>query len=239
METENEKVINFFDLFRVLSKRWIIVLVSGLLVAAISFCYFSFFVTEKYSASAQLFIDIRKVSSEGKDTYITTYHITTAKELATTYAYVIKTNIVLDTVIDELNLDISEKALADSIAISVVDDTPVLRINVTNPDKNIALKILTKLIEVAPEIINAKIDSGKLIAIDKPTVSSNPVSPNVPRNTSLGFFAGMFAVYVYFVLRMLTDNKIKSVDDINKTFDIAVLGVIPSLEHISKGKGDI
>ena len=235
-EKESENVINLLDIFNVLRMRWLYILISGILLAAISFCYFSFFVPEQYSASAQLFIDIRKVSSEGKDTYINSTHITTAKELASTYAHIIETNIVLDEVIDELDLNMNMGALASKINISIIEDTPVLRVSVIDTDYNRALKIVTKVIEVAPDVINAKIDSGKLIAIDKPTVSTTPVSPNITRNTLIAFIVGAGICYGIFLFIRMIDNKIKTPDDIQRVLDMPFLGVIPSLEHIQKKK---
>ena len=223
-------VSDILNIFRI---RWLVILIVGVLVATVSFCYYNFFVAEQYRASAQLFADTRKESSDGKDTYINSAHITAAKELANTYTYVIKTNTILDTVIKELNLDMSYSQLASKINISVVDETQVLRISVTDVDKMRALAIVTKIVEKAPDIINAKIDSGKLISIDAPTVTSAPVSPNVPRNTLIGFVIGVFITFAFYIIRRLLDNKFRSAEDIHRILDMPLLGVIPSLEHIS------
>lgn len=234
MDMQKENVINISDLLGVFRVRWLVILVTGVLVAVISFCYFNFFVPDQYRASAQLYIDIRKVSSEGKDTYIDDSHISAAKELASTYAYIIETNTVLESVIDELNLNISQSELASKISVSIIEDTPVLKLSVTDVDRTRAYKIVLKIVEIAPEIINAKIDSGKLVSIDKPTVSSSPVSPNVPRNTAIAFAVGICVSYGFFLLLKMADNKIKSPEDIQKMLDMPFLGAIPSLEHIQK-----
>lgn len=211
-------------------------MIAGIVAASITFCYFNFFVTEQYSASAQLYIDIRKISSEGKETYINSVHITTAKELAATYAYVLETNIVLDEVIDDLDLNISQSTLASKINVSIIEDIPVLKISVIDEDRKLAYLIVKKIVEIAPDIINAKIDSGKLVSIDKPTVSSSPVSPNVVQNTLIGGVLGVVLCYGVCVLIVLSNNKIKTPEDIQKILNMPILGSIPSLDHIEQKK---
>ncbi len=225
--------VSISDLLNILRIRWLVILIVSVFVATVTFCYYSFFVDEQYRASAQMFVDTRRESSDGKDTYIQSSHIAAAKELANTYTLVIKTNTILDKVISDLGLNMSYSQLSREIGISVVEDTQILKISVTDPDRERALKIVTKIVEIAPEIINAKIDSGKLISIDSPSVSSAPVSPNVPTNTVIGFFVGALASFFLYVVRHLLDNKFKSSEDIQKILDVPVLGVIPSLEHIS------
>lgn len=236
MEKEVEKVIDMNQLIFIFRMKWLYILITGFVSLCITFCYFNFLVPEQYSASAQLYIDIRKISSEGKETYINSTHIVTAKELAATYAYIIETNIVLDKVIDDLDLNINQGVLASKISVSIIEDTPVLKIIVIDENKQLAYQIVKKLIEVAPDIINAKIDSGKLISIDKPTVSSSPVSPNVMRNTAIGGVLGLVVSYTVCVLITLSNNKIKTPEDIQRILDIPVLGAIPSLEHITRKK---
>ena len=48
-----------------------------------------------------------------------------------------------------------------------------------------------------------------------------------------GWIIFVLAVYIYFVVVRLLDNKIKSVEDIQKALDLPVLGVIPALDSIS------
>ncbi len=233
MGAKKTNEISISDLINILKSRWISLLVVGILVAAISFAYSSFFIVPQYRATAQMFVDTRRESSDGKDTYIQSSHITAAKELASTYVYIIKTNTVLNAVINDLGLDMSYSALSSKISVSVVDETQILKVNVTDENKDRALKIAQKLVELTPTIINAKIDSGKLILIDDPAVSKNPVSPNIANNTLIGFLVGVVALYTFYIVSYLLDNKIKSVDDIQRVLDLPVLGVIPSLEKIA------
>lgn len=232
MDKKN-KEISISDLLNILRVRWLVILISGIVLAAAAFGYTKLFITPQYMATAQLFVDTRRESSEGKDTYIQSSHIAAAKALADTYVYLIETNTILDKVIDDLDLETGSKALASKISVKVVDETQILMINVYDADPKVAYRIVTKLVEIAPDNINAKVDSGKLISIDNPSVTSAPVSPNTARNTVIGFVAGFVLVYGFLLVKKLLDNKFRSAEEIQQTFDLPVLGVIPSIDRIS------
>ena len=232
MNTKSNE-ISVSDLINILKIRWLPILLAGIILAVLTFGYTKIFVVPQYASSAQLFVDTRRESSEGKDTYIQSSHITAAKELANTYIHIIKTNTILNTVIDELGLNTNYSALRSKISVQVVEDTQILKISVSDADPKVALSIVSKIVELTPTIINAKIDSGKLISIDSPVVTSSPVSPNTLSNTVIGFICGVLAVYIYFVVVRLLDNMIKSVEDIQKALDLPVLGVIPAIDNIS------
>ncbi len=233
LEKKNTRELNLGELFSILKGRWLIILVAAVVVAAAVFGYNKLFVTPMYRASAQLFVDVRKESSDEHNTYTNAANITAAKELANTYVHVIKTNTVLNQVIEELDLDMTYSQLNAKIAAKVVDETQILEIYVTDANKKRALDIVTKIVELAPGIINEKIDSSRLIQINDPEVSSSPVSPNVFGNTAIGFVAGFVLVYVYFLVMRLLDNKFKSAESIQRILDLPVLGVIPTVDKVT------
>lgn len=213
--------------------RWLIILIAAVVAAAAVFGYNKLFVTPVYRASAQLFVDVRKEASGDKSTYTNAANITAAKELANTYVHIIKTNTVLNQVIEELDLDMTYSELNSKISASVVDETQILEIYVTDADKTRAHDIVAKIAELAPGIINEKIDSSRLIPINEPEVSSGPVSPDVFGNTAIAFAAGAVIAYAYFFVIRLLDNKFKSAESIQRTLDLPVLGVIPAIDKVA------
>ena len=233
LDKKNTKELNLSDLLVIIKSHWMALLAATVLCALVVFGYSKVFITPQYRASAQLFVDTRKVSSEGKDTYMSQTQIAAAKELAATYVHIIKTNTVLNAVIEELDLDISYNQLKNKITAEVVDETQLLKIYVTDTDKATALKIAEKLVEIAPDMVNEKVDSGKLVSIDNPEVSSAPVSPNVSQNTLIGAALGFVLLYGYYLIKRLLDNKFKSAESIQKTLDLPVLGVIPALDKLT------
>ena len=231
MGNNKENVISIFELFHILKKRWLLLLVTGIFTATIGFFYSSVFITPQYRASAKMMIDTRNDLSST----ITSSQLSVAKQLALTFAEIIKTNAVLNPVIEELGLEETHLSLKGKLSIRVIEDTQILQINLTYPDSKKALEILEKIVEVAPKIINESkdINSGRIILIDIPVSSSSPISPNISRNTVIAFLVGFVGVYVFFLVKRILDNKIRSAEDILTIFDLPVLGVIPDPSRIA------
>jgi succinoglycan biosynthesis transport protein ExoP len=82
------------------------------------------------------------------------------------------------------------------------------------------LKLITE--EIARELPNETI-----VVHDDPTISDNPVSPNVTMNLVLGAVVGLvFGVGIAFFLEYL-DTSVKSLEDVERYLQVPVLAVIP------------
>lgn len=229
MENKKTNELNLSDLFNIFMAKWTRILIGGVLAAALAFGYTSLFIVPQYRASAQMFVDARS----DENSVITSAQLTTAKQLVLTYAEVIETNTILNAVIKDLDLEESYTQLANKVTVQVVQDTQILKISVTDAEPEKALQIVKKIVEVTPVILNQKMSSSKIASIDDPDVTSSPISPNVTRNTILGFIVGLVLVYAYYLIRKLLDNKFKSAEDVQNILDLPALGVIPVVENIS------
>ncbi len=229
MENKKTNELNLSDLFNIFMAKWTRLLIGAVLAAALAFGYTSLFIVPQYRASAQMFVDARS----DENSVITSAQLSTAKQLVLTYAEVIETNTILNAVIKDLDLEESYTQLANKVTVQVVQDTQILKISVTDADPEKALSIVEKIVEVTPVILNQKMSSSKIASIDDPDVTSSPISPNVTRNTILGFIIGLVLVYAYYLIRKLLDNKFKSAEDVQNILDLPALGVIPVVENIS------
>ncbi|MBQ1186434.1 MAG: hypothetical protein IIX54_01945 [Clostridia bacterium] len=226
------RTVDYVYLSRVLLNNWLVILLAGILTAAIGFTYSVYFVTPEYKASTTMLVDLRNSVHDD----LSYEQVNVAAKYVTTLAYVMKTNTVLDPVIEELELDETASSLASKIQVSTLDDTLLIRVGVKHSDPKVALKIVKTIGKIAPDVINQKITSGYITEIESPTVSAKPVTPNVARNTVFFGIAGIFLVVVIVFLINLFNNRIRSVDELQTTIDLPLLGVIPTL-NTKKGKG--
>lgn len=61
----------------------------------------------------------------------------------------------------------------------------------------------------------------------RPAIS--PSSPNIKRNTLIGFLAGVIGTSVIVLLLELLDTRVKRPEDIENTLQMTLLGVVPNL----------
>jgi capsular polysaccharide biosynthesis protein len=222
------------QLLRMLIRKWFIIAVAGIVAALIGYSYASFCITPLYSAKSTMLVDLRNSVHED----FSSEQINIAQKYVDTFVYIMKSNIVLEPVIEELGLNESVSSLASKLTVSNIEDTLLIKVSVEYPSKTEALAIIKTLDKLAPEIINQRITSGYIIEIEYPTVSSGPVSPNVTRHTFFGGVIGILIAVAILLVIFLFNNKVRSVAELQRTIDLPLLGVIPTLQNNeSNGKG--
>ena len=175
------------------------------------------------------------VKSEKSETRININKISAAQKIVDTYVIILKSDRVLNDVIDSLNLDYTAKQIKKMISISSVNDTEVMQIQVTSPNAQLSCNIANKLAEIAPEKLVEITDAGFVKIVDSATVDPVPTSPDVRMNCLIGTFAGIALSVMYIIIRELFNVRVKSEEDIKKNYAIPVLGEIPSFNTHFKG----
>lgn len=229
--------IDISQLIFTVVRRWVIIVLVGILSGIICFTYSNYFITPVYRATSTMLVDLRNSMHEN----LTYEKINLSEKYATTIAYIMKTNTVLQPVIDELGLKESASSLASKIRVTTIEESMLLKVSVDHHDKAMALKIIKVLDKCAPEVINDKLTSGYIIEIESPVVSSKPISPNISKNTIMGTLGGMFVAVFLIVVIRLFNNRVKSASDLQAIVDVPILGVIPHtirqrVEQKSKGE---
>ena len=235
-ETKKSNVdyIDIMQIFSVLLRNWFVIVCVSILGAVFGFVYSNFFITPLYRANATMLVDLRNSVQDD----LSAEKINNAEKYVTTFTYVMKTNTVLQPVINKLELNESVDSLGNKLQINKMDGTLLIRVAINHENPQDALEIVKAVCETAPDVINQRITSCYIIEIEAPSVTGSPVTPNVTRYTIFGAGAGAaFAVMVLLLISFL-NNKIRSVLDLQNTVDLPLLGVIPTLVNTeTNGKG--
>ena len=97
-----------------------------------------------------------------------------------------------------------------------------------------ARQVCEQIITVAPDVIKDAVEAGSVKVISNPSLATEPVSPNIMKNTMLAAAVGFVLVIGIIVLQVLLDNKINTEEDVTKYLDMTVLGVIPQYNQGGK-----
>ena len=133
MEME-EEVIDLSELLRLLWSHVLQIVAVGLVAAVISFLVCTFALTPRYRASVNMIVNTRQDNT----TTVSNDNITSAKNMIDTYAVIIKSNLVLNDVIQRMGLDMAYSQLADNITVGSVNSTQIMAITVTNEHPGLA-----------------------------------------------------------------------------------------------------
>lgn len=228
-ESTNQNARNTFDLLdllRQIKKYFWLLLIFVVCMGAAGYFYSMYLIVPRYESSIMMIVNTR----ENNNSNVTNDNITSAQNLVSTYAVIIKSNTVLNRVIDDLNLNMDYDELNENVYVDAVDDTQVMRVAVRNEDKDLSARIVDDIADVAPDIIVDAAEAGSCKIISYVKTGDDPVTPNVAKNTLLMSALGLLIAIIAIVTRSLfTVRKIVDDNDAQKYIGLPVLGVIPEL----------
>ena len=226
--SQNEAEIDLRVVFGIIRKNLILIVIVTVIFGIGAYFYSSFFIAKQYSASATIIVNNKATDKA----IISTTEINAAQDLANVYSIIIKSDTVLQQVIDNLQLNMSYESLNSKISVSAVNSTQVMQITMTHTNPEFAQKVVAEIVEVAPPIIADKVEAGSVKVISASKISNNgkPVSPSLKKNALIGALAGMVLVLLFVFLKEMTNNTFKNEDDIINTLNVPLIGIIPEVD---------
>lgn len=201
--------------------------------ATIGVAYSLIFVTPTYKASTTLLL-ATNASSGTEGTSITTTDMTLNSKLVSTYSELVKSsNKIIRTVISNLNLNISEDELKDSISVTSKTNTEVIEITVKNENPTLAAKIANEMAKVFIGDVKEYYGIENVHIVDEAEVPQNPSNINPTKDVAMFIFVGVAISVVYVIIASMLDTKIKSEGDIEKITGCRVLVTLPLYERDS------
>ena len=217
MENEGYETIDLLEVLNAVRQHLLAVILATVILAAAGFGVSKFLITPQYEASALMIVNTRQDITSN----VTSDQINSATKLVSTYSIIIKSDTVLQQVIDNL---------AERVTVSAVDDTQVMKVTVKSDNPEWARQVCEQITVVSPDVILESVEAGSVKVISNAAINPTPVSPNVGRNTMLGGVLGLVISVGIILLTVLLDNKIHTEDDVAKYLDLAVVGVIPEYQ---------
>ena len=214
------------ELTQTLKDKIALILIATVAAALAGWAVSSFFVPRRYEASVNMIVNTRT----DMNTVVTSDNISSAQNLVDTYAIIIKSNKVLNSVIDELDLNMGYEELSRQISVDAINRTQVMKIAAQCSDPHLAEQIVHTISQIAPAIVADAVEAGSCKVVSDVYSSQEPVSPNIPRTTVLFGALAFLLVCAAVVLRELLNDYIVDDADMEKKLGISTLGVIPDVE---------
>lgn len=226
MDKKAYETIDLLEVLNAVRQHILAIILTTLVLAAASFGVSKFLMTPMYQASALMIVNTRQDITSN----VTSDQINSATKLVSTYSIILKSDTVLNQVIENLGLNMDYQQLANRVTVSAVDDTQVMKVTVTSDNPEWARQVCEQITQISPDVILEAVEAGSVKVISKASISPEPVSPNVSRNTARGAVAGLVISVGIVFLMVLLDNKINNEEDVSKYLDLTVVGVIPEYE---------
>lgn len=227
---DDEIEIDLMELFHVLVKNAWALILCLVLGAAVAFGGTKLFITPQYEATSMIYI-------LSKSTSISSYlDVQLGQQLTVDFETLATTRTVVETVINELELDTTYEQLSNDVTVENPSGTQILKIKVQNPDPVLAKDISNAMSEATANRI------AEVMMTDKPTIADvavtpeHPVSPSTAKNTVIGGILGLLAAAAFISIRALMDDTIVDKDDVTKYLGLTTLASIPLNQDETSGR---
>lgn len=218
---EDAGEIDLIELLLSLLQHWKFILAVVISCTLLAGFYTTQLVTPQYEATSKLYV------LNSKDSAINLADLQIGSYLTSDYQEVFKTWEVHERVNMNLGLNYSYPKLQSMLKISNPANTRILQITAKSPSAAEATALANEYAKVAQKYIS------ETMRTDEPSILSvalhplRPSSPVLSRNLILGFLLGLLVSCGIVFVKFMTDDRIKTSDDIARYAGLATLAIIP------------
>ena len=236
MEQQNLKdntdiEIDVLELFHVLLNKFWIILLAGIIAGLAFIGGTILFITPQYESTTKMYV----LSKQDNNT-LTQQDMQTSLSLTKDYAELIKSRTVTEGVIAQLNLDLTHEDLLKKMTVDSATDTRILSIPVKDPDPYEACKIANAIRDVAANHIKNVMDIDAVNVVETANIPDQKASPSITKNGIIGGFLGVLLSVVIILIAYISNDTVKTQEDVEKYLGLSILGTIPLMTTDRKKK---
>ena len=156
--------------------------------------------------------------------------VTLNKNLVTTYSEIVKSRTVLTEVIDKLNLDVDVVNLSKQITVTSVENTEIIKIEVSDESAKRAQKIAKTTAIVFEKEVQRIYNLTNVSVVDEAYLADSPYNINPVKQVlifmCMGLIIGLCIVFLIFYF----DTSIKSSEEIEEKLNLPIIGKVALVE---------
>lgn len=226
-----EMEINLNEFFKYLASKAVYIILLVVLFVIAGVIYINFILTPMYRSSTTLIL----VSNDNtNNSTLLQSEVNLNKNLVTTYSEIVKSRTVLKNVIEQLDLDMTVAELSNSITVNSVENTEIIKIEVSNESNKTAKDIAATTAESFKKEVERIYNLTNVSIVDEAYLATNAynVSPikQIVLFTVAGLVVGVGIVFLVFYF----DTSIKSSEDIEEKIGLSVIGNVTLVNNNTK-----
>ena len=218
VNNNDEVEIDLGEVFHLLLSKLGVIILSGIVFCLAAVMGTMLLITPKYESTTKIVVLSKQDSST----------------LTKDYAELIKSRTVTEGVIAQLKLDMTHEELLKKLSVDTPTDTRVVSITVTDTDPYTAAQIANAVRDIASKHIQQVIDIKAVNVVETANIPDEPSSPSVPKNGVIGGLLGILLAAAVVLIVYLTNDTVKTPEDVEKYLGLSVLGTIPYSSKMGK-----
>ena len=215
--------INLREFYQYYKKFILGVVVVCLLFVAIALVYNIVVKTPLYSSSTTIILV--KDENDSSQT-ISQNDIMLNQKLVSSYSRIVKSRLVLEQVIKNLNLDYDFEALYDEVSVTSVNDTEIMEITVTDADAEQSVLIANEIAKVFDTEVKQIYKISNVSVIDSAVMPTKPSNDHILRDIVLAVFIGFALSSGLIFIVFYFDDTVRDIDTIEKEIGLPVIAKV-------------
>ncbi|MGL4873249.1 MAG: YveK family protein [Clostridium sp.] len=224
-----EENINISDLFEIIKLRWKIIATSVVVFLVCSIVLSFFIIKPQYETNVKVFIG--KGVTADKQTGYDNSEVTMYQNLLGTYANVIQTNSLVAEALKNANIDLNPAKVLKKLEVTPVANTQILEISYRDTNKERAVKVIDSITKQFIKRSKTLISNGNVQVLEDASYPKGAVSPHKTLNILIGLILGIIVGIGIVVVLEMMDNTFKTPEDLRKTIDVPVIGIITEFDE--------
>lgn len=214
--------IDLGELFKVLKKNMLMIIIISLLCSLIGLFVAVFFINKKYSSEATIYIT-PKITEQGTIDYNS---IQTNSKMVNNYMEILKGETILTKVAKQVGLE-SYEEVQHALTITNPENTELISVSAETADPELSQQIVSLTVSTFTEDMMDILNLNNVTTINEAKVNTEPVSPSKSKFTLLGFGIGLIVSCGYVCITYLFDKRLRTRDEAENFLGIPVLATVP------------
>ena len=231
---KEEREIDLGRLVKALLRwSWLLVAVA-IIFGLTAYLYSANAIDPTYRATFTAYVLSSKRVDGDKD--ISVGELNASIGLAFAYGEITVSRTVLEEAAKQSGYDISYGELRSKVSISVSETTAIMTVHVDDTDNVRACHLANAIAKVAPDRVKDVTGGGTMNIIDNAVIPGGPYAPNNKQNGMLGAVIGVILAACLVIVRELINDKVQNSQELEKRYQIPVVGSIPDMDRMLKDK---
>lgn len=220
--TQRDEIeIDLLEVFLIIKEKILIITAIGLLLSCLGCVFTAFLMPPVYTSKSSILVLTKET------TLASLADLQMGSQLTNDYEVLITSRPVLETVIENLGLDMEFEDFKKDITVQNPTDTRILEISVESNSPQVSRDIVNELTVVASNFIGDKMEVVPPKIIEEGQLPTKRTSPIMWKNALICLFVGLILSAAVIVVMAVIDDTIKSEDDIDKYLGIPTLASVP------------
>ena len=236
----------FWGIFR---KRWKIILLIAFAAGTIAGVYSKLFIRPVYRSTVSLYLGrvrdntaMERAMALSPELGSVGTELNLGGQLLGDYVALINNYTLRQGVEDELIKSLKWKKKADKSYLVTAEtgkaSSRIMTLNIDSDNaaysQDVAQIFARKFIEEVPKLVGVQ----NMQVTGEPRLQPHPISPNIRKNTALGFLGGFFVTFLFFVTVRILDRKLWTSDEVENVLNVPVVGTVHKDKEYSLTKGN-